>query len=168
MCRFPSPGPAVPTHPLPRQRRLASEGSAKPWRCGYSALARFKARHRWRSDRWPESCFQRLVKQFIQMCRRGCRTFLHFFQSEHDFGALFRFCLLSILDVCTGSQRGRQLHVKRGPNVLFITEIYIKEGSLGSEPLGGGVEAVATRKRPGLRPSRESGHARAEWPPCRL
>jgi hypothetical protein len=34
-------------------------------------------------------CFQRLVKQFIQMCRRGFRTFPRFFLSEHDFGAFF-------------------------------------------------------------------------------
>jgi hypothetical protein len=42
--------------------------------------------------------------------------------------------------------RGYNAHVKRGPNRAFMTEFaYIKEGSLGSEPLGGGVEAAATR-----------------------
>jgi len=62
-----------------------------------------------------------------------------------------------------------RLHVKRGPNRAFMTEIaYIKEESPGSEPLGGGVGAAATRKRPGLRPSYQSGHARAGWPPCWL
>ena len=37
---------------------------------------------------------------------------------------------------------GRPLHVRRGPNCTFMTEIAcMKEGSLGSEPFGGGVEA---------------------------
>jgi hypothetical protein len=41
-----------------------------------------------------------------------------------------------------------------------MTEIaYIKEGRLDGEPLGGGMEAAATRKRPVLRPSYQSGPA---------
>jgi hypothetical protein len=75
---------------------------------------------------------------------------LRIFRGDHDFEAFSAFvCFL--LDVCAGNQRGRSLNVKRGPNCVFMTEIaYIKEGGLGSEPFGGGVEAAATRKRSGL------------------
>ena len=62
-----------------------------------------------------------------------------------------------------------RLHVKRGPNRAFVTEIaYIKEGTVGSELPGGGLEAAATRNRPGLRPSCQSGHPRAGCPLCWL
>jgi hypothetical protein len=70
--------------------------SAKPWRCGYSALARFKLNIDGDRIAGWKRCFQRFVKQFIQMCRRGCRTFLRFFLSEHDFGAFFAFVSLYI------------------------------------------------------------------------
>ena len=64
----------------------------------------------------------------------------------------------------SATKGGRPLNVKRGPNCAFMTEIaYIKEGGLGSEPLGGGVEAAATRKRWGLRRPYQSGHARVVW-----
>ena len=58
--------------------------------CGYSALARFKFNIDGDRIAGRKRCLQRLVKQFIKMCRRGCRTFLRFFLSEHTVGALFR------------------------------------------------------------------------------
>ncbi len=100
------------------------------------------------------------------MCYRGWKSFLRIFRGEHDFGALFAFVSLVYWVFAPATKGGRQLHVKRGPNCAFMTEIaYIKERAFGSEPHGGDVEAAATRKRPGLRPSHQSHHGRAGWPP---
>ena len=107
------------SHLLPRQRRLASGGNAKPSRWGHSALPQFKLNIDGDRIAGRKRCFQRLVKQFIQMCRRGCRTFLRFFPSEHDVGALFPFWLLSILDVCTGHQRGPASHEARSESRFY-------------------------------------------------
>jgi hypothetical protein len=66
--------------------------------------------------------------------------FCGFFGAIIDFEA-FSALVSLILDICAGNQEGRPLQVKRGPNCAFMTEIaYVKEGSLGSEPLGAGVK----------------------------
>ena len=57
-------------------------------------LARFKLNIDGDRIAGRKRCFQRLVKQFIQMCRRGFRTFPRFFLSEHDLGAFFAFVFL--------------------------------------------------------------------------
>jgi hypothetical protein len=58
--------------------------------------------------------------------------FLPTFWGDHDFEALFRFRPLSILDVCTGNQRGTSLLLSVVRSALFIIEIaYVEEGGLG-------------------------------------
>jgi hypothetical protein len=80
------------------------------------------------------------------MCCRGWKSFLGIFGVSMT---LEPFSLSSPQYIgCLHHQPkgGARLHVKRGPNRAFMTEIdNIKEASLGSEPLGGGLEAAATR-----------------------
>ena len=136
-------------HALPPLRRLAcaSERSAKPRCYGYSVLGGFKVNIDGGRIAGRERFFQRLVEQVIHMCYRGWKRFLRIFRGEHDFVAAFFAFVSSVYRVfAPATTRGVRLHLKRGPNRAFLTEIdNIKEASLGSEPLGGGLEAAATR-----------------------